>query len=192
MANVYGPRQDPHGEAGVISIFCGVRAESGRATVFGSGRQTRDYLYIDDAVAAWLAAAESEVTGALNVSTGVETSVLDVVDALEMPYDVAPDRAGEIERSCLDPAAAAELLEWATRVPLREGLRRTLGTGGSLRRRPGTISPGRRLRCVQVRTWVSRCDAGGGVQSGACAEWCSAHVALAGKRLGSSSRAASP
>ena len=126
MANVYGPRQDPHGEAGVVSIFCGLSTDSGRATVYGSGRQTRDYLFIDDAVAAWLAAAEADVTGALNVSTGVETSVLDVLEALDLPYDPAPGRAGEIERSCLDPSAAAERLGWSARVPLAEGLRRTL------------------------------------------------------------------
>jgi UDP-glucose 4-epimerase len=127
MANVYGPRQDPHGEAGVISIFCGISTAGGRATVYGSGRQTRDYVFVDDAVAAWLAAAETDATGALNVSTGVETSVLDVLEALELPYDLAPDRAGEIERSCLDPSAAAERLGWSARVPLAEGLRRTLG-----------------------------------------------------------------
>jgi UDP-glucose 4-epimerase len=133
MANVYGPRQDPHGEAGVISIFCGVSAESGRATVYGSGRQTRDYLFIDDAVEAWLAAAESDVTGAVNVSTGVETTVLDVLAALEVPYDLAPGRAGEIERSCLDPSAAGRELGWTARVPLAEGLRRTLGAIPSVR-----------------------------------------------------------
>jgi UDP-glucose 4-epimerase len=127
MANVYGPRQDPHGEAGVVSIFCGVSAEGGRATVYGSGRQTRDYLFIDDAVAAWLAAAESDVTGALNVSTGVETTVLDVLAALDLPYDVAPGRAGEIERSCLDASAVAERLGWTASVPLADGLRATLG-----------------------------------------------------------------
>ena len=95
MANVYGPRQDPHGEAGVISIFCGVSAEGGRATVYGSGRQTRDYVFIDDAVAAWLAAAEADVTGALNVSTGVETSVLDVLARARAP---ARPRAGPRRR----------------------------------------------------------------------------------------------
>ena len=127
MANVYGPRQDPHGEAGVISIFCGVSAEGGRATVYGSGLQTRDYVFVDDAVAAWLAAAAADVTGALNVSTGVETSVLDVLAALELPYDLAPGRPGEIERSCLDPAVAADTLGWTASVPLAEGLRATLG-----------------------------------------------------------------
>jgi UDP-glucose 4-epimerase len=127
MANVYGPRQDPHGEAGVISIFCGVGAEGGRATVYGGGQQTRDYLYIDDAVAAWLTAADSDVTGALNVSTGVETTVLDVLAALEVAYDFAPGRAGEIERSCLDPSMAAERLGWTATVPLAAGLGTTLG-----------------------------------------------------------------
>jgi UDP-glucose 4-epimerase len=127
MANVYGPRQDPHGEAGVIAIFCGLSAEGGRATVFGSGQQTRDYLHVDDAVSAWLAAAESDVTGALNVSTGVETSLLDVLAALELPHELAPERPGEIQRSCLEPSAAAGQLDWAARVRLAEGLERTLG-----------------------------------------------------------------
>jgi UDP-glucose 4-epimerase len=127
MANVYGPRQDPHGEAGVISIFCGLSAEGGRATVYGNGRQTRDYVFVDDAVAAWLAAAEADVTGALNVSTGVETSVLDLLTGLDLPHDTAPGRPGEIERSCLDPSAAAATLDWSAQVPLAEGLRSTLG-----------------------------------------------------------------
>jgi UDP-glucose 4-epimerase len=127
MANVYGTRQDPHGEAGVISIFCGVSSDGGRAKVYGSGEQTRDYLFIEDAVTAWLAAADNDVTGALNVSTGVETNLLDVVAALDLPYDLAAGRPGEIERSCLDPTAALKHLGWSARVPLTEGLRRTLG-----------------------------------------------------------------
>ena len=126
MANVYGPRQDPHGEAGVISIFCGVAAEGGRATVFGDGRQTRDYVYVEDVVAAWLAAAESDVTGAVNVATGVETTLLDVTDALELPYDFAPGRPGEIARSCLDASVAARELGWRASTPLADGLRTTL------------------------------------------------------------------
>jgi UDP-glucose 4-epimerase len=105
MANVYGPRQDPHGEAGVISIFCGLAAAAGRGTIFGDGQQTRDYVYIDDVVEAWLAAAESDVTDALNVSTGTETTVIEVADALGLPCDSAPARPGEIARSCLDPTA---------------------------------------------------------------------------------------
>jgi UDP-glucose 4-epimerase len=126
MANVYGPRQDPHGEAGVVSIFCGIAAEGGRATVFGDGRQTRDYVYVEDVVAAWLAAAESDVTGAVNVSTGVETTLLDVAEALDLPFDFAPGRPGEIARSCLDASTVTEQLGWRAAVPLADGLRRTL------------------------------------------------------------------
>ena len=126
MANVYGPRQDPHGEAGVVSIFCGIAAAGGRATVFGDGSQTRDYVFIDDVVEAWLAAAESDAVGALNISTGSETAVTEVAEALELAYDVAPGRPGEIRRSSLDPSAAARELGWRAVVPLGEGLRRTL------------------------------------------------------------------
>jgi UDP-glucose 4-epimerase len=126
MANVYGPRQDPHGEAGVVSIFCGIAAAGGRATVFGDGAQTRDYVFVEDVVDAWLAAAESDVTGALNLSSGVETTVRELTEALGVPHDVAPGRPGEVERSCLDPTAAAEQLGWHAVVPLAGGLRRTL------------------------------------------------------------------
>jgi UDP-glucose 4-epimerase len=127
MANVYGPRQDPHGEAGVVSIFCGLAAAGGRATLFGDGRQTRDYVFVEDIVDAWIAAADSDVTGALNLASGVETSVRELADAVGVPHDVAPGRPGEIERSCLDPGAAAEQLGWRAVVPLTGGLRRTLG-----------------------------------------------------------------
>jgi UDP-glucose 4-epimerase len=126
MANVYGPRQDPEGEAGVVSIFCGLAASGGRATMFGNGAQTRDYVFVDDVVEAWLAAATSEVTGALNVSTGIETSVRELAEALDLAYDFAPGRPGEIERSCLSPDAAAAQLDWHATVPLTTGLRRTL------------------------------------------------------------------
>jgi UDP-glucose 4-epimerase len=127
MANVYGSRQDPQGEDGVVSIFSGLAASGGRATVFGDGRQTRDYVFIDDVVEAWLAAATSDVTGALNISTGIETSVRELAEALDLAYDFEPGRVGEIERSCLDPSAAAAQLDWRPVVPLANGLRRTLG-----------------------------------------------------------------
>jgi UDP-glucose 4-epimerase len=126
MANVYGPRQDPHGEAGVVSIFCGLAASGGRATVFGDGSQTRDYVFVSDVVAAWLAAAESDATGALNLSSGVETTVVEVASALGLAYDSAPERPGEISRSCLDPSAARDALGWRAEVPLADGLARTL------------------------------------------------------------------
>jgi UDP-glucose 4-epimerase len=142
MANVYGPRQDPYGEAGVVSIFCGLAADGRRATVFGNGRQTRDYVFVDDVVAAWLAAATSDVTGALNVSTGVETSVCEVAETLDLAYDFAPGRPGEIERSCLDPAAAAAQLGWQATVPLTNGLRRTLGAIPPALTRPAPVARG--------------------------------------------------
>jgi UDP-glucose 4-epimerase len=126
MANVYGPRQDPHGEAGVVAIFCGAAAMGQRATVYGDGSQTRDYVFVDDVARAWLAAAHSDVTGALNISTGTETSLLAVAAALDLAYDVEPARPGEIARSCLDPARAADALGWSARVPLADGLGRTL------------------------------------------------------------------
>jgi UDP-glucose 4-epimerase len=126
MANVYGPRQDVHGEAGVVAIFAGLAAEGGRATVFGDGRQTRDYIFVGDVVRAWVAAANADVTGPLNVSTGTETSLLELVDTLELEYDHAPGRRGEIARSCLDPAAAEAALGWRAEVTLEQGLQLTL------------------------------------------------------------------
>jgi len=142
MANVYGPRQDPHGEAGVVSIFSGLAASGARATLFGDGRQTRDYVYVDDVVDAWLAAAASDVTGALNISTGVETSVLELAEELDLAYDFAPGRVGEVERSRLDPSAAAAQLDWRPAVPLATGLRRTLGAISSEVSRPAPAAPG--------------------------------------------------
>jgi UDP-glucose 4-epimerase len=137
-ANVYGPRQDPLGEGGVIAIFCGCFAEGRTPTIFGDGEQTRDYTYVGDVVAANLRAAELDVTGSINVGTGVETSVLDLVAAFRAlergerfaPVH-APARQGEVLRSCLDAARARELLGWEPQVALAEGLRRTLATVGT-------------------------------------------------------------
>ena len=131
--NVYGPRQDVHGEAGVVAIFCG-HLVSGRApTVFGDGRQTRDWVDVSDVVAANLLAADSELTGALNIGTGGETSVLDLLDALRdvsdqppAPPRFEPERPGEVRRSCLDVSRARSELNWEARVQLRDGLRTIL------------------------------------------------------------------
>jgi UDP-glucose 4-epimerase len=134
-ANVYGPRQDPLGEGGVIAIFCGCFAEGRTPTIYGDGEQTRDYVYVGDVVAANLRAAELDVTGSINVGTGVETSVLHLANAFRELEDGerfapvrAPARAGEVVRSCLDASRAAELLGWAPQVPLADGLRLTLET----------------------------------------------------------------
>ena len=126
MANVYGPRQDPHGEAGVVAIFCSAAAEGRRAQIYGDGAQTRDFVYVGDAVDAFVAAGRSGVEGALNVSTGRETSLTELAAALGIEAEPGPPRAGEIGRSCLNPAAAAERLGWTARTPLADGLARTL------------------------------------------------------------------
>jgi len=132
-ANVYGPRQDPHGEGGVVAIFCGKLAEAGTPVAFGDGRQTRDFIYVGDVVSANLAAAGSDWAGSCNVGTGTETSVIELADALRAhgngtPFELsfAPARTGEIERSAVDPALAREVLGWRAEVALDEGLERTL------------------------------------------------------------------
>ena len=133
-ANVYGPRQDPLGEAGVVAIFCGRLLDGGRPTVFGDGRQTRDFVYVEDVVQANLAAAQSTATGELNIGQGVETSVLDLVEALAelagRPFepDFGPARPGEVRHISLDASRAREALGWEPRVSLREGLERTLAS----------------------------------------------------------------
>jgi UDP-glucose 4-epimerase len=135
LGNVYGPRQDPLGEAGVVAIFCGRLREGKQPTVFGDGKQTRDYIYVGDVVAAMLAAAESEATGPVNIGTGVETDVLELVSALgELGGDggfkpeFAPPRTGEVARISIDPARAASELGWTPRMGLKEGLRVTLAS----------------------------------------------------------------
>jgi UDP-glucose 4-epimerase len=128
--NVYGPRQDVHGEAGVVAIFCGHLVEGRRPTVFGDGRQTRDWVDVSDVVRANLLAADSELTGPLNIAAGRETSVLDLLEALgdvgergRLPApEFAPERPGEVRRSCLDPSRARRELGWEAQVGLREGL----------------------------------------------------------------------
>jgi UDP-glucose 4-epimerase len=132
--NVFGPRQDPLGEAGVIAIFCGKLLEGGQATVFGDGLQTRDYVYVGDVVSANLAAAASNADGAFNIGTGVESSVLDVIEALnsaagegeQLDYEHAPERPGEVRNIYLDTARAQGELGWEARVGLADGLRLTL------------------------------------------------------------------
>jgi UDP-glucose 4-epimerase len=127
MSNVYGPRQDPHGDSGVVAIFAATAHVGGTATIYGDGRQTRDYLYVRDAVGAFLAAARCDVNGVLNVSTGIETTLLDLARTLGVRTSFAGGRAGEIDRSCLDPRRAAEALGWHASVTLQDGLYATLG-----------------------------------------------------------------
>jgi UDP-glucose 4-epimerase len=133
--NVYGPRQDVHGEAGVVAIFCGHLVEGRRPKVFGDGRQTRDWVDVADVVRANLRAAESDITGPVNVGHGQETSVLDLLAALRdasgaqqpMQSEFEPERPGEVRRSCLDVSRARGELQWEPQVGLAEGLRVILG-----------------------------------------------------------------
>jgi UDP-glucose 4-epimerase len=133
LGNVYGPRQDPLGEAGVIAIFCGLLKEGGRPTVFGDGTQTRDYIYVGDVVSAALAAAESAATGAINIGTGKETNVLELAEALgelsgrdDFEPELAPPRTGEVQAISVDPTRAEHELNWTPKMDLRDGLRITL------------------------------------------------------------------
>jgi UDP-glucose 4-epimerase len=133
LGNVYGPRQDPLGEAGVVAIFCGCLREGKQPTVFGDGKQTRDYIYVGDVVSAMLAAAEAETSGPINIGTGIETDVLELVSALgeiggagDFEPEFAPPRTGEVQRISIDPARAASELGWRAEMGLKEGLRVTL------------------------------------------------------------------
>jgi UDP-glucose 4-epimerase len=133
-ANVYGPRQDVHGEAGVVAIFCGHLLDGTRPTVFGDGNQTRDWVEVSDVVAANLLAADAELTGPVNIGGGSETSVLDLLAALDEFSECghlgapkfAPERPGEVRRSCVDVGLAKRELGWQPKVQLRDGLRRIL------------------------------------------------------------------
>jgi UDP-glucose 4-epimerase len=132
FGNVYGPRQDPHGEAGVIAIFCGRFAAGEPPKVFGDGRQTRDYIYVGDLVDAIVAAGDSDAEGSVNIGTEEETSILELIDAFEaaggreFQPEFAEARLGELERSCLAVGKARDVLGWESRVDVREGIARTL------------------------------------------------------------------
>jgi UDP-glucose 4-epimerase len=133
LGNVYGPRQDPLGEAGVIAIFCGLLKEGGRPTVYGDGTQTRDYIYVGDVVSAAMAAGDSEASGPINIGTGKETNVLELVESLsrlsgneDFEPELAPPRTGEVQRITIDAGRAARKLGWRAEMGLDEGLRITL------------------------------------------------------------------
>ncbi len=135
LGNVYGPRQDPLGEAGVVAIFCGKLRSGDRPVIYGDGTQTRDYVYVGDVVRAQLAAAQAEVLGEINVGTGRESSVLDIVEAMKALEPEAAAafqpifeeaRLGELQRSCLDVGRARETLGFTAQMSLRDGLRATL------------------------------------------------------------------
>jgi UDP-glucose 4-epimerase len=128
--NVYGPRQDPHGEAGVVAIFMNRMREGGTPSIFGDGTQTRDYVYVGDVVDATLAAA-AHGGGVLNIGTGVETSVLGLYEriqgatGIEREAEFADPRPGELQRSVLDVSRARSELGWTPQRSLDDGLAAT-------------------------------------------------------------------
>jgi UDP-glucose 4-epimerase len=130
-SNVYGPRQDPHGEAGVVAIFCGRLLEGRPCTIYGAGEQTRDYVFAGDVARANLLAAERRYDGPLNVGTGIETDVNQLYAHIaraarsDRPAEHAAPRLGEQKRSCIDPARAAAAIGWRPEVTLSDGLART-------------------------------------------------------------------
>ena len=133
LGNIYGPRQDPATEAGVVAIFCEAGRDGGRPTVFGTGEQTRDYVHVADVVAALIAAQESDDAGPINVGTGVETSVLRLAELIgrasgrdDFEPGFAPAREGEIERTVLDTAGAAERLGWRAERTIEAGIEQTI------------------------------------------------------------------
>lgn len=137
-ANVYGPRQDPHGEAGVVAIFCQRLLDSRPLVVYGSGQQTRDYVFVSDVAAANVLASTAKLPDvkrlddrAINIGTGVETSVLNLAESLQraskvsVPIEFAPKRDGEQQRSCIKIDKSAKILGWKPKVKLEAGLAET-------------------------------------------------------------------
>jgi UDP-glucose 4-epimerase len=127
LANVYGPRQDPHGEAGVVSIFAGLLLKGDGCTIYGDGQQTRDFVYVDDVVDSFSRAATRGDGLLVNIGTGAETSVnqlystMATLAGVDAPPRHEPARAGELRRSSLDPGRAAVQLGWKPWTSLEEG-----------------------------------------------------------------------
>ena len=151
FGNVYGPRQDPHGEAGVVAIFCRRLLDGRPLTVYGDGTQTRDYIYVGDVADAFITAAGAALpapqrldTRAFNVGTGVETSVIELTELLKQAarrdgrVEFAPKRPGELARSVLAPEKAAEQLGWRAATSLDRGLAETYAWFATQRTGPAT------------------------------------------------------
>ncbi len=129
-ANVYGPRQNPHGEAGVVAIFCNKILNGEDCKIFGDGEQTRDYVFVEDVADANLKALDAP-RGSYNIGTAVETSVNELVRLLQVAsktdvgVEYAEARHGEVERISLDISLANQVLDWAPRTPIDEGILKT-------------------------------------------------------------------
>jgi UDP-glucose 4-epimerase len=127
-ANVFGPRQDPHGEAGVIAIFCQRLLRDEDVTIYGDGLQTRDYVFVGDVVRANLKALDTDYIGPVNIGTGQETSVLELYEHLSAAIggpgkaNHAEAKEGEVRRSCLDASKAGRVLGWEPKMAINDGL----------------------------------------------------------------------
>ncbi len=132
LANVFGPRQNAFGEAGVVAIFIGKILGEEESTIFGDGEQTRDFVYVEDVVDAYRAALKKGDGEFMNIGTGVRTSVnelyREIADIMEWDEDpaYAPPREGELDHIALDAAKAKRILGWKPRTPMRDGLARTV------------------------------------------------------------------
>jgi len=131
-ANVYGPFQDPHGEAGVIAIFCQALLRGDDVTIFGDGLQTRDYVFVGDVVRANVACLDTEYCGSVNIGTSIETNVNELYDHVKGHAggdgkDIhGPAKDGEVRRSALDASFAGKVLGWSPEVTLADGLAATV------------------------------------------------------------------
>ena len=129
LSNVYGPRQDPHGEAGVVSIFANKYLNDEQPTIFGDGEQTRDYIFVKDVVSALIKASMIDENHFLNIGTGVETSVNDLVNSMKIQFNseinpiYKPAREGELNRSVLNNSKAKKELDWKPEYNLDEGMK---------------------------------------------------------------------
>ena len=128
-ANIYGPRQDPHGEAGVVAIFSKNILSDSQPIINGDGKQTRDYVYVKDVAAANLLAIQKDFTGEINIGTGIETNVNDIFNILkdaagcrDLEEIHGPSKEGEQKRSVLSYKKAYEILGWKPEVKIKEGL----------------------------------------------------------------------
>ena len=129
LSNVYGPRQDPHGEAGVVSIFANKYLNNEEPTIYGDGKQTRDYIYVKDVVSALIKASKIEENHFLNIGTGIETSVNDLANSMKLQFKseinpiYKPAREGELNRSVLDNSKAKKELNWKPKYSLDDGMK---------------------------------------------------------------------
>jgi UDP-glucose 4-epimerase len=134
LANVYGPRQYPHGKAGVVTVFGSAMISGRLTTIYGDGSATRDYVYVDDVVTAFLCAADAPITtiGTFNIGTGVQTTVTELHDLIaakvgvSRPPDHAEARTGEVHASALDATRAGRVLGWKPDTDLTDGIKRTV------------------------------------------------------------------